>query len=86
MRRRYEYSDKTRKRSSNIPELRLYREISKNKINFKTIENDNQTVGLEVPTAVFVKSCIFCDMTPCSPLKSTNVSEKHVTFIFRVEE
>jgi hypothetical protein len=26
------------------------------------------TVGLEVSTAVVMKSIIFCDMTPCSPL------------------
>jgi hypothetical protein len=33
-----------------------------------------------------IKGSIFWDITPCSPLKSTDVSEEHVTSIFRVEE
>jgi hypothetical protein len=42
-------------------------------------------VGFEVLTVVVVKSTIFWDITPCSPLK-INVLEEHVAFIFRVEE
>jgi hypothetical protein len=40
----------------------------------------NNYVGYEVPTAVVMKSTIFWDITPCSPLKVN----QH--FIFRVEE
>jgi hypothetical protein len=36
-------------------------------------------------TAVVMKSCIFWDMTPCSPLK-IDVSEEHIAYIFRAEE
>jgi hypothetical protein len=40
----------------------------------------------EVFTAVVMKSIIFWDMTPCSPLSLTDVSEEHIASIFRVEE
>jgi hypothetical protein len=43
------------------------------------------SVGIEVLTAVVMKSTVFRDITPCSPLKSTNILEGHVT-IFWVEE
>jgi hypothetical protein len=33
-----------------------------------------------------MKSTIFWDVTPYSPLKSSDVSEEHIAFIFRVEE
>jgi hypothetical protein len=33
-----------------------------------------------------MKSTIFWDITPCSPLKVNDVPEEHVAFIFRVEE
>jgi hypothetical protein len=35
---------------------------------------------------IILKSIIFWDMTPCSPLSSTDVSEEHIASIFRVEE
>jgi hypothetical protein len=35
---------------------------------------------------IILKSIIFWDMTPCSPLISTDVSEEHIASIFRVEE
>jgi hypothetical protein len=40
------------------------------------------TVGLEVLTAVVVKSTIFWEVMPCGLLK---VTEEHVTSIFRVK-
>jgi hypothetical protein len=33
-----------------------------------------------------MKSSVFWVIAPCSPSKSTNVSEEHVASIFRVEE
>jgi hypothetical protein len=33
-----------------------------------------------------VKNSIFWDITPCSPLKVNEVSEKHVASIVRVDE
>jgi hypothetical protein len=44
------------------------------------------TVRFEVLTAVVMKSSIFWDITPCSMLKSTDVSEKLIASIFRVEK
>jgi hypothetical protein len=44
-------------------------------------------VGFEVLTAVVMKcSSIFCDVTPYSPVKATDVSEEHVASILRTEE
>jgi hypothetical protein len=43
-------------------------------------------VGFEVLTDEIVKSSVFSDITPCSPLKSTDVSEDYIALIFRVEE
>jgi hypothetical protein len=43
-------------------------------------------VGFEVFTSVVMKSIIFWDMTPCSPLSLTDVSEEHIASIFTVEE
>jgi hypothetical protein len=43
-------------------------------------------VGFEVLTAVVMRSSVFWDITPRSRWKSTDVSEEHVAFIFRVEE
>jgi hypothetical protein len=42
-------------------------------------------VGFEFLTAVAMKSTIFCDITPCSPLKANRRSEEHIASIFRVE-
>jgi hypothetical protein len=42
--------------------------------------------GFEVLTAFVVKSYIFWDITPCSPLKTTEVSEEHAASNFRIEE
>jgi hypothetical protein len=50
------------------------------------IPEDNTFVGLEVFTAVVMKSTIFWDITPCSPLSVNRVSEEHITSIFRVEK
>jgi hypothetical protein len=35
--------------------------------------------------SVNIKSSVFWDITPCSPWKITQISEKHITYIFRVE-
>jgi hypothetical protein len=43
------------------------------------------SVGFEVLIAVVVKSTIFWDMTPCSPL-IVSVSEEYIASIFRVKE
>jgi hypothetical protein len=43
-------------------------------------------VGFEVLTTVVMKSDIFWDITPCSPLKVTDVSEKHVASICSSEK
>jgi hypothetical protein len=42
----------------------------------------------EIKFIVLMKSetSVFRDITPCSPSKSTDISEKHVTSIFRAEE
>jgi hypothetical protein len=42
-------------------------------------------VGFEVLTAVVMKSFVFWDKTPCSPLK-VKVSKEHVASIFMTEE
>jgi hypothetical protein len=49
-------------------------------------QNINQQVGFEVLTAVVMKSSTFWDITQCSPLKFTVVSEEHVASLFRVEK
>jgi hypothetical protein len=43
-------------------------------------------VGFEVLSAVVMKSAIFWDITPCSPLKVRDVPEEHIASIFRVEK
>jgi hypothetical protein len=43
-------------------------------------------VGFEILTAMVIKSSVFLDVTPCSSLKSTDVSEEHVASIFMVEQ
>jgi hypothetical protein len=49
--------------------------------------SNHHYVGFEVPTAVVMKSSIFWDTTLCSPLEvSTDISEKHITSISRVED
>jgi hypothetical protein len=40
-------------------------------------------MGIEVPTAVVMESPIFWDIMPVLHLKSTDVSEEHVAYIFR---
>jgi hypothetical protein len=47
--------------------------------------NKRNVVEFEVLTAVLMKSIIFWDITPCSRL-STDVSEKLIASIFRVEK
>jgi hypothetical protein len=42
-------------------------------------------VGCEVDT-VAVKNSVFWDITLCSPIKVTDVSEEHAASIFRIEE
>jgi hypothetical protein len=51
-----------------------------------TISCTVEDVGFEVLTAVVMKSPIFWDITPCSPLKVNRSSKEHVASIFRVEE
>jgi hypothetical protein len=43
-------------------------------------------VRFDVLAAVVMKSSIFWDITPCRPLKSSDVSEEHVASISVVEE
>jgi hypothetical protein len=43
-------------------------------------------LGFELLAAVVMKTYIFWDITACSPLKSTDVSEEYVASIFKVEE
>jgi hypothetical protein len=50
------------------------------------VEQTTPRNGFEVLTSVVIKSTIFWDITPCSPLKSTDVSKEEIAFIFRVEE
>jgi hypothetical protein len=49
-------------------------------------DNSYNNVGFQVLTAVVMKSTIFWDITQCSPLKSTDVSEEHIASIFSVKE
>jgi hypothetical protein len=42
-------------------------------------------IGLEVFTAVVIKSYIFWGITPCSPVETTDVWKVHVTPILTVE-
>jgi hypothetical protein len=43
-------------------------------------------VGFEVLTAVVMKSSIFWDIMPRSPLKVNDASEEHVASIVKIEE
>jgi hypothetical protein len=43
-------------------------------------------VGFEDLPLVLTKTCIFWDITSCSPLKSVDASEEYIISIFRVEE
>jgi hypothetical protein len=43
-------------------------------------------VGFEVLITVVMKSSIFWDVMPSSPLKSTDISEEHVVSVFRLKE
>jgi hypothetical protein len=43
--------------------------------------NNYTYVGFEVLPAVVIRSSIFWDITPCSPLKVNDVSEEHVASI-----
>jgi hypothetical protein len=42
-------------------------------------------VGFEVLTPVLMKSTVFWDITPCSPLKFNDGLEEHIASVFRVE-
>jgi hypothetical protein len=56
--------------------------ISKEKRLFQTLF-DREIICRNISK---LKRSVFCDMTPYSRLKWTDVSEKHVASIFRVEE
>jgi hypothetical protein len=47
---------------------------------------DWKCVCFEVLTALVMKSSIFWDITPCSPLKVSDHSEEHIASIFRIED
>jgi hypothetical protein len=47
--------------------------------------NYDEDVGFEVLTPVVKKNIIFCDMTPCSPLKVNWHFRRNIAFIFKVE-
>jgi hypothetical protein len=55
-------------------------------LQFDTISCKVEATEFEALIAVVVKSPIFCDITPCSPLKVNRRSKEHVASIFRVEE
>jgi hypothetical protein len=61
----------------------LYLDTNDKKIQCGQITN---YVGFEVHTAVVMKSSAFWDISPCSPLKATDLSEEHVASIFKIEE
>jgi hypothetical protein len=42
--------------------------------------------GFDVLMAVVIKSTIFWDVRPCSPAKSTDVSEECTASVFRVKD
>jgi hypothetical protein len=50
----------------------------------KKKKSENGGGEFEILTAVVMKSSVSYEITPCSPLKSTYVSEEHVASIFRL--
>jgi hypothetical protein len=50
------------------------------------VNSTSTTLAFEIISAVDIKTSVFWDITPCCPVKVNDVSEEHVTFIFRVEE
>jgi hypothetical protein len=55
-------------------------------VSLQIITNDYQFVGLEILTAVVMKSSIFWDNMPCSPLEVNQCFEGTSHSIFRVKE
>jgi hypothetical protein len=49
-------------------------------------EISRQFVGFEVLMSVTMKRTIFWDVTPCSLVEFTDVSEEHTAYIFTVKE
>jgi hypothetical protein len=45
-----------------------------------------QTDILVANESQILKNTIFWNITPCIPLKSTDVSEEHIVYIFSIEE
>jgi hypothetical protein len=43
-------------------------------------------VGFQILIVATMRSYLFWNITPCNPLKSTNVSEARVSSIFRTKE
>jgi hypothetical protein len=43
-------------------------------------------VGFEVLTAVVMNISVPWDITPCSPVKLTDISVENIASVFRVEE
>jgi hypothetical protein len=58
--------------------LRYVYILSEHVLCHKCVKTDIHNVGFQVLTAVVMISSIFWDITPCRPLKSTDVSKKHV--------
>jgi hypothetical protein len=52
----------------------------------KNTENFDQVAGFEVLTVLNMKSTIFWDVTPCSPVEVHRLSEGHTASTVRVEE
>jgi hypothetical protein len=76
------------KKSSNLMEQKVHYRFIKNRP-LNLIVTQLNPVLLFTPYSLSFtgrKSSIFWDITPCSTLKITDVSEEHVAFIFRVEE
>jgi hypothetical protein len=58
-----------------------------NRATLVKIQDLDSDVGFEVLTAVVMKSSVFWDITPCSPLKvKPDVLQDNVPSTFRIEE
>jgi hypothetical protein len=56
------------------------------KVNMRSMNSVIFKAGFEVLIAVVMKSSIFCDITPCSPIKVNRRFGEHIASIIRVKE
>jgi hypothetical protein len=52
----------------------------------RTVERNEETEGFCIKNEIFLKSSIFWNILPCSPLNVNRLSEEHITSILRAEE